>query len=434
MNLQKLLYQNITWRGLYYFVLFILNIAIARHFKAELTGWLYYLVSIYAFITLIASVSMEAGIIYFASSKKIDPSTLLNFSVLWVVGVALLVTILFYISKNLFNISVSNEEYLFALVFICGNLLISFLTNLFYANKKFIISNRIGIIINLLLIGAIFFINEKLWFNNEKYIFTYFASYLLQGIILIIVFLRSEGRIKFLLPSSQQLKELFRYCMLAFISNVIMFFVYRVDYWFVHYYRSAEELGNYIQVSKIAQMFFVLPGILAGVVFPVTAGGAANEIHEKLALLSRSLLLVYSIICIFLIVTGYWLFPFVFGASFHSMYVPFVFIIPGILALSALYPLTAYYAGKNKVIVNVTGTVLALIVIIIGDWIFIPVYGINAAALVSSIAYITCQLYVLLYFKNENKNSVTDFYTLRFSDLLKMKRSLFNYLNTSVLR
>lgn len=213
-----------------------------------------------------------------------------------------------------------------------------------------------------------------------------------------------------------------------------MFFVYRVDYWFVHYYRSAEELGNYIQVSKIAQMFFVLPGILAGVVFPVTAGGATNEIHEKLALLSRSLLLVYSIICIFLIAIGYWFFPFVFGASFHSMYVPFVFIIPGILALSALYPLTAYYAGKNKVIVNVTGTVLALIVIIIGDWIFIPFYGINAAALVSSVAYITFHVYVLLYFKNENKSAVTDFYTLRFSDLLKMKSSLFNYLNTSLLR
>src|SRR6476469_7667119 len=95
MNIQKLLYQNILWRGLFYLLGFILNILIARHFKSELTGSLYYLINVYSFITLIASVSLESGITYFASSKEISGVRLLNFSLVWVVGTGFIMFMLF---------------------------------------------------------------------------------------------------------------------------------------------------------------------------------------------------------------------------------------------------------------------------------------------------------------------------------------------------
>lgn len=425
MNIQKLLYQNIVWRGLFYLLGFILNIAIARHFQSEFTGRLYYLINAYAFVTLIASVSMEAGITYFASSRIISPSRLLNFSILWVIVIAMLMIGVFLCSSFFTKLTISKNQFLFALFFVCGNITVTFLNSLFYAESKFILPNFIGIIVNIFLISLIFFINKNYWLTDEKYVFIYFASFLLQGIILIIIFtFRIHIKYQLHLPKIAEVKMLFKFCLLAFVSNFITFLYYRIDYWFVNHYRTAEELGNYIQVSKIAQMFFVLPGIFAAAVFPLTAGGRRRDVNDMLTVMSRSILFFYTLACLFLAVTGKWLFPFIFGTSYDKMYIAFLFIIPGILGLSTLYTLTAYFAGKNRVIVNLKGSLLALVTIACGDVLFIPKYGINAAAAISSLGYIVYHIYVLRVFIKEYKTPVQSFFIFRYSDLLSMKRSV----------
>ncbi|MEJ7681190.1 MAG: polysaccharide biosynthesis C-terminal domain-containing protein [Segetibacter sp.] len=88
-----------------------------------------------------------------------------------------------------------------------------------------------------------------------------------------------------------------------------------------------------------------------------------------------------------MVLSGRWIFPFVFGQTFQLMYVPFLLLLPGIWALSNLTILSAYFAGVNKVKINVQGASLALLVILAGDFVFIPHYGILAAAMVSTAGY-----------------------------------------------
>jgi O-antigen/teichoic acid export membrane protein len=240
------------------------------------------------------------------------------------------------------------------------------------------------------------------------------------------------ARIKFIptfsfkILSAAQLQMLFQYCGLAFTGNIIFFLLYRIDYFFVERYCTAQELGNYIQVSKLVHLFFILPTILASVVFPITAGGQKEVIDKLLTLLSRSIFLLYLLACAFLALTGKWLFPFVFGESFTAMYQSFLWLIPGILSLSGIFTLTAYFAGKNRIKVNIAGSVYALIVIVIGDMLFIPHYGIQAAAIISSIGYIVYQVYIIAVFKKEYQIAVTDFFIFRSSDLIKIKDSILN--------
>lgn len=430
MNIQKLLYQNVLWRGLFYLVTFILNIAIARHFESGLTGTLYYLVNVYALITLVTSVSLEAGIIYFASSQKISRASLFMFSIVWVMMMTFVMIVLFVLFTLLHVAGITSRVFLYALMFISGNLFITFLNSLYYSKSKFILPNVTGIIINCLLIALIFFVDNAHWLTNGKYFSLYFASFLLQGLILICLFFINPGEnLQLRLPSVSELKILFHYCLLTFASNVITFLFYRVDYWFVHHYRSAEDLGNYIQVSKITQMFFVLPAILASAVFPLTASGYRQEINDLLKIVSRFIFFLYGILCLFLALVGRWLFPFVFGNSFNKMYIPFLFLIPGLLALSTLYSLTAYYAGKNRVMVNVKGSCVALIIIITGDALLIPSYGITAAAAVSSVGYIAYHIFVLSVFTKEYKTSIHGFYFFKFSDLSRIKKSILKNIN-----
>lgn len=430
MNIQKLLYQNIFWRGLFFASGFLLNILIARHFDAAITGWIYYLFTIFSFLTLIGSFSLEAGLVYFGSKKEIPLERLTGFSILWTLFIAVLIVLIYFILL-IAGIDIPIAKFQYALLFICGSILLTFTTGLFYAQQNYISSNVAGISINALLVILLLNVKVSSPLNDDTFIFIYFGSFLITGVILLLLIFKRLSFSKFGLIDKIQLSKLFRYSMLAFFSNLVFFLLYKIDYWFVNKYCNPEDLGNYIQVSKLAQMFFILPGILAGALFPLIAGNHVSKIEDALKILSRTIFFFYLVGCGVLVLIGKWLFPFVFGESFSGMYRPFLFLIPGILALSTLYTLTAYFSGKNKISVNLKGSLLALIFIITGDAILIPKYGIAAAAAVSSLGYIIYHIYVLYTFNRIHHSGVIDFFYFRLSDFKKLKESVFK--NTKLL-
>ena len=434
MQAGRTLLQSILWRGLYYVTAFIINILIARHFQASVSGTIYYISSIYALVLLFSSLSLESGIIYFAAKDEIKASKLFSFSIVWSLFIGLITFIIVYlffedsyqgISRTLLIVS--------SVSFICGNLFTTYCSGLFYAKNNFIVPNCINIVITVCLIIVLPFNGTSIIpaINNDNYFYIYFCSFFVQGICMAVA-----AKIKYVKSSllhfisMTEFRLLFRYCAMAFASNIITFLLYRIDYFFVEKYCTADQLGNYIQVSKLGHLFFILPTILASAVFPITASGGKTPIIKILTLLSRLIFTLYLLACLFLVLTGKWLFPYLFGETFIDMYQPFLFLVPGILALSGIFTITAYFAGKNRIRFNIIGSTVALIVIFIGDIIFIRVYGINAAAWVSSIGYIVYQVYVLVIINKEFKTTISDFFVFRISDLHNIKNYILNKAGT----
>ncbi len=432
MQAGKVLLQSMLWRGSYYLSAFIINILLARHFQASVSGAVYYISSIYALVVLVSSLSLESGIIYFTAKKEIPPERLFNFSLAWSCFISI-GTFLFtyYFFSEAYRDIPASLILLSAVCFITGNLLVTYCSGFFYAANNFKTPNIIIISGTVLLIVLIPYGSSSIIpaINNENYFYVYFGVFLLQGVCMAIA--AGSTVIKkwsFQFLSSVQVKVLARYCLMAFAGNIIFFLLYRVDYFFVEKYCTPEQLGNYIQVSKLVHLFFILPTILASAVFPMTASGKKEHVHEVLTLLSRGIFLMYTIACLILALTGSWLFSFVFGESFTEMYEPFLWLIPGILSLSGIFTLTAYFAGSDRIRVNITGSVFALIVIVIGDILFIPRYGINAAAMVSSAGYIVYQVYIIAVFKKEHNAPVSNFFIFRPNDLKQIKSSIQNAL------
>ncbi|MEO6683733.1 MAG: polysaccharide biosynthesis C-terminal domain-containing protein [Ginsengibacter sp.] len=430
MNIQKLIYQNIFWRGLFVVSAFLLNILIARHFDAAITGWIYYLFTIFSFFTLLGSFSLESGLIFFGSKKEIPLERLGGFSLIWTLMIAVLIVLIYFILA-ISGIDIPVEKFQYALLFICGSILLTFITGLFYAQQNYITSNIVGITINILLIILLLNINSSSRLTDEIFISIYFGSFLLAGGVLLLLFFQRSTISNFGLINREQSKKLFRYSMLVFLSNVVFFLLYKIDYWFVNKYCSPEELGNYIQISKVGQMFLLLPGILSASLFPLIAGNHIAKLEDALKTISRTIFFFYLLGCGFLVIVGKWLFPFVFGDSFSGMYQPFLFLIPGILSLSMVSTMAAYFSGKNRVSINLTGSFIALVVIITGDALLIPKYGIAAAAAVSSVGYLTYHIFVLYTFHRMHHSRVIDFFYFRLSDLRKLKESVFK--NTKLL-
>jgi O-antigen/teichoic acid export membrane protein len=430
MQLQRLIIQHIFWRGLYFLSLFALNILISRHFKADGSGWIYYVINNLSFLILLISLSLESGAAYHVSTGGISSSKIGSFCLLWAFVAAIFALIFMnWVIPATYSSYISRPDLILGCFFYTlGVLLSTYFVALFFANQIFRLPNLLLLLFNLLLILLYFFFRNQVFVLNHFLSF-YFLSFLIQGLVMSGAFFihsHSSGKwdwgLRF--PSRPELKMILHYSLLALAGNIVFFLVCRVDYWFVRRYCSYSDLGNYIQVSKIVQILILIPSIMASTIFPLVAGGQKEEVNRALKILTRCLLFGIAVICLMIAVIGQWAFPFIFGKSFMQMHILFILLIPGVLALSAHYPLTAYYAGKKKIIVNIKGSLLGLLLIVAGDLLFIPKVGVIAAPLISSIGYLSYYFYVLIVFSKEYRTSISGFFTIRRSDIPWMKKMI----------
>ncbi len=422
MHLKKLLLQSLVWRGFYFISLLLVNIFLSRFLQAGWVGWVYYICNIFSLILLIVSLNLDAGLAYFGAGSKVKINNLFWLALLWCMIVIFVCWMILCI--NISSLPAHNglsgiAILFFALCYMSGVLLTNSITVMFYAQRNFWLPNCILIFLN---IGLIFFILNQTNANNNVALINvlniYFTFFLLQGILLTIAFvLKNNSWQQIKLPALKDSKTIYRYSIIALLGNIVFFLVYRIDYWFVQYYCNSIQLGNYIQVSKLGQMLLIIPQILASAVLPQTAGGYNQPVtRNTILIISRIFTALYIVLIVIVVLTGSWLFPFVFGTTFNYMYVPLILILPGIWSLSILVLLAAYFSGTGNVKINVIGGLLSVVIVSIGNFIFIPSGGIIAAAAVSSVAYFFYMFYLLRRFKTSYNFTFTDFIILRKTD------------------
>ncbi|HRH47662.1 MAG TPA: polysaccharide biosynthesis C-terminal domain-containing protein [Panacibacter sp.] len=434
MNFKKVLVQSLLWRGLYFFTLLLVNVFLSRYLKAEGAGWVYYLSNIFSFSLIIISVCIEAGITYFASGKIIEPGKLVWFTLVWnfVVCLMVLLAVSIYIFFEPEAAAIPHNLYYYLGIFYLSGL---FLTNcgtsLFYAENNFFLPNLLLTLWNVLLIIFIPKTQTAADLNAATATLTvYFLVFLLQGVSIIIAYVLKKKTFAFIsLPTGAEAKKIFKYCSVVMLGNIVLFLVYRIDYLFVNISPvcTAADLGNYIQVSKLGQMLLIIPQIIGSVIFPRTASGLdRKELNTSLMIIARLFAQLYLIILLVVVFAGHWLFTWLFGETFNEMQLPFIILIPGIFCLSVVNLLSAYFAGKGKVGVNVKGAMLGLFVVVILDYFFVPVYGIIAAAAISTLGYAVHLAYPLYIFYKDYDIRLVDFFRWQRADYSWLKSLLAN--------
>jgi O-antigen/teichoic acid export membrane protein len=365
----KQLKQSIIWRGFYFITLLLVNIVISRVLKADGAGIIFYLSNIFSFGVLIFSANLDGGFTYFASSKSITHNKLAGLAIVWtaiVSMIAFLVLPLYFRNFDTELVKYFHGIPEFGFYYILGILLINFFTALFYSKGNFFIPNIILGVSNLFLIGLIYF-GIFTGSDFETIMHDYFQFLILQGVLLLIAFYWNYHLIpKIDLPNSSEFKELITYSSISLLGNFLFFFVYRIDYWFVkEWCNNSGDLGNYIQASKLSQMLLILPQILASSIFPQMASGEHNnQIVHSISKLFRIFSILFLILFAILLVIGKWLFPFVFGTSFSTMYLPMLILIPGIFCLCCSTLLSAYFSGKKQNQINLYAAAFALMIMI----------------------------------------------------------------------
>jgi O-antigen/teichoic acid export membrane protein len=416
-GLKQLLLKNILWRGIYLITLFVLTLLISRYYMAAGSGMIYYNLTLLAWFILVVSYCLEYGMSYSLASGKISASNLTGLSLIWSVVSGILAFFMVGLLKKTSFIRASDISFFQISVFyVTGNLLITYFSALFYAIKDFVTPNVCQIINNCVLI---FLIPKKPLgiIIQDHFINIYFLSFFLLGILLFLLFfVKGFTGLKIGLPDQAGIRMLLGLSTWAFFTNALSMLLYRVDYVFVKQYCNPLELGNYIQASKISQIFLVLPAVISATIFPMTAGGMLTNPVKIIQSLSRNLFFFTLTPAIVLIVTGDWLFPYVFGESFSLMYTPFTIMLPGILSFCVICPITAYYGGVKVLYVNFISLSISLIFVVVSDWLLVPLFGIRAAAIVSSLGYMGYAVCLIWFFNKDHKFLIQDFFTIRKTD------------------
>ncbi|MHA4847219.1 MATE family efflux transporter [Flavitalea antarctica] len=396
--MKKLLYRGIFWRGLNYLAVFLVTITVARVFQAKDSGLINYALNNLALVVLVISFSLESATAYFIAKGTLPRSELLGITLLmsaWCIIISL--PIIHWLLR------IDDASALTGCILYCGGVVLcNYFNALYYVQNQYVFPNLTTVLFNLLVV-LICLTFRPVFSNRDASIFILFygAAFFVNGLILAAGYLhRNEWELSW--PALSTAKQVFRLAGLAVTANIVFFLVYRVDYWFVQRNSSAADLGNYIQVSKLGQIFLLLPGVIGTVVFSRTASNTSVDGVRELQVLSRLLMMAYTFAILLLLVTGHWLFPFIYGDSFDSMYLPFLLLCPGILSLSTLTLISAYNGGQGNIALNVRGALVALVVIVAGNAIFSPKYGIYAAAATSSVGYIVYQVYIMLMIKRRN--------------------------------
>ncbi len=436
MHLSKLFASNILWRGMYLFTSMIVTVLMARFLEAELTGNLLYNISMLTFVFMACSLSLDAALIYFSASGKITLARLFTITVIWLL-IALLIALPVVYMLQFYKVVLITVDsfFMYAVLFIGGNLLITYFSSFFYARHQNHIPNLIFIGVNLLLIVYLLFSRgtSSVDLSREVFIQLYFYSFLLQGLLCAVLFIvYNKKSVSFSMPPYVEWSEVWKYASKAFIANLLAFLLTRVDYWIIELLtKDNAALGNYIQASRLVQLFQMLPVILATTVFPAVSSGLRNGMIEVIQTLSRLLLVFYLLLIVLFACIGYWLFPLVFGASFSDMYFVFLLLSPGLIATMVMALICSYLAAVNKIERNIWVSAAGLAFIISVDFIVIPYAGINGAAIVCSAGYIISFAVSFYFLKKEAAISAKDFIVLQKKDIgFLLSKLSFNNRNT----
>lgn len=422
MKLKQALLHNTGWKIITMFFIFLSNIIIVRMLGVEASANLFYALAAFTLLSTILRLGLENGIVYFVSKKpeKTKPVALLLLAVL------IIQTIITIIVLKFFEKEIVDYTFFWCVLFIMSNVLVYYVSAFYQVKRMYISLNISGCIIVLcqtILLYYLYLSKPNLLLfrdlaknRNDLILIISASGILLQMIFLCINFYKENKEdFKYLPQQPNITKDIFSYSIINFGVTVLFFLVLRADLYFVEKYCAKTSLGNYLQAAKIGQMLLVFPGLIAGVIFPYTIN-AAQVLAGKVALLCRLLTFLFVIAFIGFLIIGPYIFTWLLGKDFNLMYGILAASFLGIYFLSVSLLILSYFEGINKQAIVLWAFSATFFIIVIADYILVPVYGYMAAAVVFSVANFVGLIIILMNFKKETSILYYEMFLIKKSD------------------
>lgn len=179
---------------------------------------------------------------------------------------------------------------------------------------------------------------------------------------------------------------------------------YRIDYIMLQTLADKAAIGNYAIAVGLAEQLWQIPTILGVVIFARSAnsrnGAAFSRKVEKVFIGSLIIGVVIAAIFTFAMPT---VLPLIYGAEFTPAVSLLQLLMPGIVLMTGYKILGFDMAGKGKPWPAVYSSLPCLVINIALNYILIPSYGADGAAIASTISYTFMSLFFIYLYRKSSR-------------------------------
>jgi O-antigen/teichoic acid export membrane protein len=192
---------------------------------------------------------------------------------------------------------------------------------------------------------------------------------------------------------------------------------FRADSFIINAVSGVRATGIYSVTSGLAETLWYIPNALGVVMFSRAVDPNADA-GRTAATLTRTTLALSALLAIPAALIGPRLVRIVYGSQFTDAGVALRLIIPGVVAYSVVAVLSRYLTGRGRPGTATLILVLGLAVNIAANLYLVPRYGINGAAMASSISYGLTAVVILAVFVRVSGRGLVETLIVRRSDIV----------------
>lgn len=205
-----------------------------------------------------------------------------------------------------------------------------------------------------------------------------------------------------------QTRKLLGYGWKAHLSNIMAFVNYRADIFLVNFLIGPVATGVYVIAVQFAEKLWMLSRAASTVLLPrLSSMSDQPDLRYRLTVRASWVVSLITLIaaCFLAVMLSILLEP-VFGKEFNDAMMPFMCLMPGIIAGAGSRIQANCIAAAGKPEWNFYVAIIIVSINIAGNLVLIPIYGLSGAAVATTIAYVINSVLKFLLVKKLHDNQV----------------------------
>ncbi len=198
------------------------------------------------------------------------------------------------------------------------------------------------------------------------------------------------------------------------IAAVFTWITIRSGIFFVNYFKGTAEAGLFSVAQQISELLIIIPSVVGAILFPRVASGNSKDLTPKVL---RTMNAVFLPLFLLLALLAEPIITLLFGTEFLPSAVALRIILPGAFLLGLEVIIAGDIAGRGYPWSVALIWIPVFIFNSIGYVLLVPAYGINGAALATTISYSFVFVYMAFYLRKMTGFSFYELFIPRMADL-----------------
>jgi O-antigen/teichoic acid export membrane protein len=221
-------------------------------------------------------------------------------------------------------------------------------------------------------------------------------------------------------PSWSVTKPSFLYGIKAHGSNFGLVVNARLDLLIMPAFLGATSVGLYSVGTNISWIIVVAAGAIAPLILPAAAAQGVDG-HKTVIKATKATFTIGLVMGICMSLVARPMLSIIYGHRFQAGADALILLLPGCILFACAQVLWSGLNASNRPLRSAITQVPGVLITVVGLLVFLRRYGIDAAAIVSSLAYSGVFLCALLMYANTTKSTLLDF-VLTPADLINFNR------------